>query len=428
MEFRTGKQCRERYMNQLDPKNKKSPWSDEEDATIIKLHNRYGNKWKSFVVYLPGRSDNAVKNRYHLLTKQNGETSMDFNDDDPTVNPYLPSGILPTMHVPINKKMANLPPNPDGTAEDDALHGSFEFDGGLGVEQGIDVDPECSLEDDSFSESDDRHHKIPMYFASCTDSCNAKTSSAIQQENVFMGTLALGHGHQNTDRTKFLNVEGSDIPRIHVPFVVPISGLNTTSTISIAHIKAAALTAAEAAASAVKSATTTGEFVNQAEKKIVLATPVHAVMSLADIKAAAQLAHAGGLAALLTGELMEPYVDDLISEFWDFDPTDDLTFADSLLDSFDFPLPAAPLSNIPLIPLTAIPALMEGKISRVPVAALPLTAIPALLAGKIPGLPLAVLPAGVIPGVSIPLVIALKTRGTLRKREASFDESSSDMV
>ena len=37
MENRTGKQCRERYFNHLQPNIKKGNWSDEEDNIIIQL-------------------------------------------------------------------------------------------------------------------------------------------------------------------------------------------------------------------------------------------------------------------------------------------------------------------------------------------------------------------------------------------------------
>lgn len=43
------------------------PWEDEEDYTLILLYLKYGKKWQSFVKYIDGRNENAIKNRFVLL-------------------------------------------------------------------------------------------------------------------------------------------------------------------------------------------------------------------------------------------------------------------------------------------------------------------------------------------------------------------------
>ena len=43
--LRTGKQCRERWQNHLDPTVKKEPISAEEERIIFECHRRLGNKW-----------------------------------------------------------------------------------------------------------------------------------------------------------------------------------------------------------------------------------------------------------------------------------------------------------------------------------------------------------------------------------------------
>jgi hypothetical protein len=70
---RIGKQCRERWRNHLDPEVNRSPWTDAEDRLLIELHEVMGNQWVKLTEYLPGRSDNAIKNRWNSTLQKNLE-------------------------------------------------------------------------------------------------------------------------------------------------------------------------------------------------------------------------------------------------------------------------------------------------------------------------------------------------------------------
>lgn len=67
---RTGKQCRERYVNHLNPRLKITDWSPLEDATIFHLYNTTGSHWAKMSKIIPGRTDNGIKNRFHNLRRQ----------------------------------------------------------------------------------------------------------------------------------------------------------------------------------------------------------------------------------------------------------------------------------------------------------------------------------------------------------------------
>ena len=96
---RVGKQCRERWFNHLNPNVKKSTWTKEEEWILFLKHKLLGNKWSKLCEFLPGRTDNTIKNHWNstmqkriiVLEKELEDMLKDKSEEDKkkTIDDFL---------------------------------------------------------------------------------------------------------------------------------------------------------------------------------------------------------------------------------------------------------------------------------------------------------------------------------------------------
>lgn len=66
---RNGKQCRERWVNFLNPNIRRDPFTIEEDLIILVKRLNIGNKWSEIIKDMEGSTENNVKNRFNMMYK-----------------------------------------------------------------------------------------------------------------------------------------------------------------------------------------------------------------------------------------------------------------------------------------------------------------------------------------------------------------------
>ena len=107
---RSGKKCRERWINHLKPDVSKSPWTDDEMKTLFRSQAFYGNQWTEIAKFIPGRTDNSVKNFFYTTLRKKirlynkaaaDEDQISLSVNDVSLSPDLTKKVL---EVPVRRE------------------------------------------------------------------------------------------------------------------------------------------------------------------------------------------------------------------------------------------------------------------------------------------------------------------------------------
>jgi hypothetical protein len=94
MPDRNSRQCRERWLNYLNPSLNTNAWTPDEDGLLERAHAAVGPRWVYLTKFFPTRTDAMLKNRFQVLqrkhTRDSAETPTEVSSPVQSPEVYEP--------------------------------------------------------------------------------------------------------------------------------------------------------------------------------------------------------------------------------------------------------------------------------------------------------------------------------------------------
>ncbi|VAH59264.1 hypothetical protein VPH35_043797 [Triticum aestivum] len=189
---RIGKQCRERWHNHLNPGINKDAWTQEEEITLIHAHRMYGNKWAELTKFLPGRTDNSIKNHWNSSVKKK-------------IDSYMSSGLLAQVsRLPLIEHHAHFNSSPAITqqnSEDSDSNAVREVEDSSGCSQSSLAMVSCSqAQDTNLALSCDLHVNADPSKTEAHDSQSSMCQEGYTSTEGVASALSEVHCHASSSR------------------------------------------------------------------------------------------------------------------------------------------------------------------------------------------------------------------------------------
>ncbi|CAL4896025.1 unnamed protein product [Urochloa decumbens] len=117
---RTGKSCRLRWVNYLHPDLRRGRITAGEERLIVELHARWGSRWSRIARSLPGRTDNEIKNFWRTRTRKKALEDRRLHGKETAAGSPLSSSVTTASCGCSSGSPTSAAATPSSSASDDS--------------------------------------------------------------------------------------------------------------------------------------------------------------------------------------------------------------------------------------------------------------------------------------------------------------------